>query len=194
MGADYKRIDDAELFQLLKQGHPDAFDEIYDRYFMPLLNTSFKRLRSREDALEIVQDVFVQLYMKRAQIDHTYNLPGFLHTLLRNKIIDRFREQLSRQKHYNQLRLIKTTVVEEAPEAVMDGKLMEQKIQTVIERLPEKCREVFLLSRGSHLSHQAIAERLNISVSTVEKHIVKALKIVREEVVGFFLFLYLFIA
>jgi len=176
---------DAELFQFLKRGDPGAFDEIYDRYFIPLLNASFKRLRSREDALEIVQDVFVQLYMKRAQIDHTHNLPGFLHTLLRNKIIDRFREQLSRQKHYNRLQLLRTGIVDEAPEAIMDGKLLEQKIQAVIERLPEKCREVFLLSRGSHLSHQAIAEKLNISVSTVEKHIVKALKIVREHIGSF---------
>jgi len=176
---------DAELFQFLKRGNPGAFDEIYDRYFIPLLNTSFKRLRSREDALEMVQDVFVQLYMKRAQIEHTHNLPGLLHTLLRNKIIDRFREQLSRQKHYNQLQLLRTGVVEEAPEAIIDGKLLEQKIQAVIERLPEKCREVFLLSRSSHLSHQAIAEKLNISVSTVEKHIVKALKIVREHIDSF---------
>jgi RNA polymerase sigma-70 factor (ECF subfamily) len=64
----------------------------------------------------------------------------------------------------------------------MDVKMLEQKIHAVIEQLPDKCREVFLLSRFDNLSHQAIAQKLNISVSTVEKHIVKALKIVRRHV------------
>ena len=182
MTADYKNLTDTELFLLLKQDDQNAFDEMYERYFISLLNAAYKRLQSKEDALEIVQDLFVQLYFKRRQIDHTHNVGGYLQTMLKNKIIDRFREQLVRKKHIYQLQQMKPEIEPEAPEATMDVKMLEQKIHAVIEQLPDKCREVFLLSRFDHLSHQAIADKLNISVSTVEKHIVKALKIVRKHV------------
>jgi RNA polymerase sigma-70 factor (family 1) len=182
MTADHKNLTDTELFLLLKQDDLHAFDEMYERYFIPLLNTAFKRLQSKEDALEIVQDLFVQLYFKRKQIEHTYNIGGYLQMMLRNKIIDRFREQLVRKKHLYQLHQQKWEDTSDAPEDNMDVKMLEQKIHAVIEQLPNKCREVFLLSRYNNLSHQAIAEKLNISVSTVEKHIVKALKIVRKHV------------
>ncbi|HEX6426325.1 MAG TPA: RNA polymerase sigma-70 factor [Niastella sp.] len=182
MTADYKKLTDTELFLLLKQDNMNAFDEMYERHFIPLLNAAYKRLHSREDALEMVQDLFVQLYDKRKQIEHTYNLGGYLQKMLKNKVIDRFREQLVRKKHFYQLQQMNPGAEHHAPEDHMDVKMLEQKIHAVIEQLPDKCREVFLLSRINNLSHQAIAEKLNISVSTVEKHIVKALKIVRKHV------------
>jgi RNA polymerase sigma factor (sigma-70 family) len=101
---------------------------------------------------------------------------------LKNRIIDRYREQLVRKKHLYQLQQMKPVMEPGAAEDNMDVKMLEQQIHAVIEQLPHKCREVFLLSRINNLSHQAIAEKLNISVSTVEKHIVKALKIVRKHV------------
>jgi RNA polymerase sigma-70 factor (family 1) len=182
MTVGYKDLTDTELFQLLKQDDMNAFDEMYERHFIPLLNAAYKRLHSREDALEIVQDLFVQLYFKRKQIVHTYNAGGYLQIMLKNKIIDRYREQLVRKKHLYQLQQMKPVMEPDAAEDNMDVKMLEQQIHAVIEQLPHKCREVFLLSRINNLSHQAIAEKLNISVSTVEKHIVKALKIVRKHV------------
>ena len=129
-----------------------------------------------------MQDVFLQLYIKRTDIEDTIHLSGYLHTLLRNKIIDRFRQQLSHKKHHSYLTQNQPSTVVNMPEADMDVKMLEGKINDAIEQLPEKCREVFLLSRSNNLSHQAIAKKLAISVSTVEKHIVKALKIMRERV------------
>jgi RNA polymerase sigma-70 factor (ECF subfamily) len=182
MTAGYKNLTDTELFQLLQQDDMDAFDEMYERHFMPLLNAAYKRLHSREDALEMVQDLFVQLYLRRKQMEYTYNFGGYVQKMLKNKIIDRYREQLVRKKHLYQLQQMNPEAEPGAPEDNMDVKMLEQKIHAVIEQLPHKCREVFLLSRINNLSHQAIAEKLNISVSTVEKHIVKALKIVRKHV------------
>ena len=181
MTADYKNLTDIGLFQLLQQDDMNAFDELYERYFIPLLNAAFKRLHSREDALEMVQDLFVQLFIKRKQIEHTHNVGGYLQTMLKYRIIDRFREQMVRKKHIYQFQQMKPAE-SDTPEDNMDVKMLEQKIYAVIEQLPQKCREVFLLSRFNNLSHQAIADQLNISVSTVEKHIVKALKIVRKHV------------
>lgn len=182
MYEDCKSPSDKELFELLKEGNPNAFDAIYQRYFIPLINTAFKRLHSKEDAQELVQDVFVQLYIKRAQIEHIGNLAAYLHTLLRNKIIDHFRQQIAHKKHHSKLTRMQVSVSQETASGTMDGKLLEEKINAAIDHLPQKCREVFLLSRVGHLSHQNIAKELDISVSTVEKHIIKALKLVRERV------------
>jgi RNA polymerase sigma-70 factor (ECF subfamily) len=182
---DLKTYSDAELFLLLQQGEKAAFEVIYERYFIRLVNTAFKRLHSRDEAMEVVQELFLQLYQKRTQIEYTQNLPAYLHTSLRNKIIDRFRVRMSREKHHNYLRQIQSSEVQEQPELVMDCKLLAGRIRGVIDQLPEKCREAFLLSRVEQLSHQGITERLNISLSTVEKHIGKALKIIRRQVKDF---------
>jgi RNA polymerase sigma-70 factor (ECF subfamily) len=92
---------------------------------------------------------------------------------------------MSREKHHRYLRQIQVSMVEEAPEAILDSKLLAKRIKAVIDSLPEKCREAFLLSRVEQLSHQGITEKLNISISTVEKHIGKALKIIRRQVKDF---------
>ena len=181
----YLTYNDAELFQMLKQGDNYAFEAIYERYFIQLVNAAFRRLHSQDEALEVVQELFLHLYQKRTQIEHFDNLPAYLHTLLKNKIIDKFRVRMSREKHHRYLRRTQPSEVEAAPESIMDSKLLAMRIQSVIDQLPEKCREAFLLSRVEHLSHQGITERLNISISTVEKHIVKALKILRRQVKDF---------
>lgn len=182
MSEDHKSLSDPELFELLKKGNTHAFDAIYQRYFIPLINTAYKRLQSREDAQEIVQDLFVQLYIKRTQIERIGNLAAYLHTLLRNRIIDHFRQQLAYKKHQSKLIKMQPSVVQEAASSKVDSKLLEEKISAAIDLLPQKCREVFLLSRVEQLSHQSIAKELDISVSTVEKHIIKALKVMREKV------------
>jgi RNA polymerase sigma-70 factor (family 1) len=181
----YNTYTDAELFQLLQQGEIHAFEVIYERYFVQLVNTAFKRVHSRDEAVELVQELFVQLYQRRMQIEHTYNLSAYLHTALRNRIIDKFRVKMSRDKHHSYLRQIQDSEIQAAPEAMIDSKLLAGRIRTVIDQLPDKCRQAFLLSRVEQLSHQGITERLNISISTVEKHIGKALKILRRQVKDF---------
>ena len=179
---DYTGSSDAELFNRLILGEKDVFEAIYERYFLHLINKAFKRLGCKEEAMEIVQDVFVQLYIRRTTIAHTDNLAAYLHTLLKNKIIDRFRERLASRRKQSSLELVQPSTVNERPGAAMDGRILEKKINTLIEALPHKCREVFLLSREEDLSHQAISQKLNISVSTVEKHVGKALKVMRQHI------------
>ncbi|WP_143310529.1 RNA polymerase sigma-70 factor [Chitinophaga vietnamensis] len=181
MKLSYANATDSDLFQLLKEGDPRAFEAIYDRYFISLLNMAYKRMENREDALEVVQDVFIRLHANRERIEHTTYLFAYLHTLLKNGIIDRFRQKLVQQKQYAAIREQVQSHTEARSDQYIDSKKLEEKIQQVINQLPEKCKEAFLLSRVQYLSHQAIASRMNISVSTVEKHIVKALHALRKQ-------------
>ncbi len=178
----YDFLADVELFELFSKGDTNAFNVIYNRYFISLVNTAFQRVGSKDEAREVVQDMFVGFYMRRFKIEHTTNLPGYLQTLLRNKIIDRYREELTRQKHHNFIKQHQGYEAAEIPELDIDKKLLESTIVNTIEQLPEKCRKVFIMSRIEYLSHQAIADKLTISVSTVEKHIMKALKIMRKQI------------
>ncbi|PSL48310.1 RNA polymerase sigma-70 factor (ECF subfamily) [Chitinophaga niastensis] len=177
----YASATDSDLFQLLKEEDVAAFEAIYDRYFIRLLNIAYKRMENKEDALEVVQDVFIRLYAKRAQIENTDYLFAYLQTLLKHGMIDRFRQHLVQQKQYAAIKEQVQTHTVHAADQQIDSKKLEEKIHYIINSLPEKCKEAFILSRMQYLSHQAIATKMSISVSTVEKHIVKALQQLRKQ-------------
>lgn len=179
----FSKYPDEKLFTLLREDNTDAFDSIYERYFSDLYTTSVKRLGSREDAQEVVQDVFVVLYNKRKEIPHVENLAGYLHTLLKNKIIDRYRKQLAAKKNKDSFQYVQPVITHVLPETIVEKRLLDEVISKAIYSLPPRCRAVFLMSRMEELSHQSIAQRLSISISTVDKHIGKALKILRKQVV-----------
>lgn len=172
-------LSDTELFYLLKQGQTSAFEVIYKRYYPQLFKAAWQKLGCRDHACELTQDVFVQLYQKRTAIGHTEHLSGYLFTLLRNRMVDAYRQQ--KRKKVLELRLRQKQASTTPPvEGQLDRKQLELQIVTVINNLSPKCRAVFLMSRMQQLSHQQIAHALHLSTSTVEKHIGKALKAIRE--------------
>jgi RNA polymerase sigma factor (sigma-70 family) len=101
----YNGLGDAELIQLWVNGDEAAFDTLYRRYVVRLLNTAFQKTNSREMAQELVQDVFMELYLHRAKITIHTSLQGYLFTILRNKIFNHYRHQLV-QKKYRQFVVI----------------------------------------------------------------------------------------
>ncbi|HEY9260884.1 RNA polymerase sigma-70 factor [Chitinophaga sp.] len=159
------------------QGEEWAFDAIYAQYAIPLLNAAYKRLKSKEEAKEVVQEVFISLFINKSAIRHTENLGGYLHNTLRYKILDIIRADLRHATHREQIGRQQEPF--DQIEHQLENKELEIRLQRCIHALPDKCREAFLLSRYEHLSYKAIAEQLNISVNTVEKHIGKALRILR---------------
>lgn len=157
-----------------------AFAELYDRYWEPLLNMAGKRVSSVELAEEIVQDVFVSLYIRRQTLTITSSLEAYLKTALKYQVYKVYRAQ---QIHENYV----SAVIDESqigpilPDVALEHKQLREQIYRASEKMPETCREVFLLSRFEQLSHKEIAEKLNISVAMVKKHITKAMNIIRAE-------------
>lgn len=84
-----EKFSDADLIAQLRLGDENAFTEIYRRYWEVLLNTAYQRLRSKEDAEEVVQEIFVNLYFRRNEIDPKSTLEAYLKTALKFKVIDR---------------------------------------------------------------------------------------------------------
>lgn len=172
----YNRIADDQLFIFVKQDDRKAFEELYNRYWFYLLDCACKPLRSRERAQDIVQEIFISLYQRRKSIELAVSLKAYLCKALKFKILNEFRARLVRDVYQRSL-----FPAEEGGDFASryEAKELQQKIDQSVGRLPEKCKKAFLLSRQGNLSYKDISGELAISVSTVEKHISKALKLIR---------------
>lgn len=164
------------------------FTELYVRYFPKLLRFSRFYVLSEEEAENIVQDVFVYLWSHFEVLEGVRNRDAYLFTLVKNKCIDFLREQLSQQQKKRELQDIigkeyeyKLFSLQQMDETQLSVDDVETLLQNAIEKLPERCREVFLLSRMDGLRNREIAERLDISVSTVENQMTIAIRKLKTE-------------
>lgn len=178
-GKGRKRIN--ELFELIKLGDQKALELLFSIYF-PRLN-DFARNVVRDDVIsqDIVQDVFVKVWEKRLEIE-TINLEAFLFRLVRNGCIDYIKylkvvntrmQEIQISSKYEELYRI--DFVGDEPYVLIEQEL-KQKIEKTIESLPERCREVFILSRINGLKNKEIAEKLDINIKNVERHLSRALQ------------------
>ena len=185
MYSDTGHYSDELLFALVKKEDDQAaFAALYNRHWEHLLNAAFKRLQAIEAAEEVVQEVFVQLYANRKQIVLTSSLAGYLRTAVKFKVFNHYRAQQLCHK-YAATCLHEPPAAQETPHDRLSYKELHEKIQMVAEMMPQKCREVFFLSRYEYLPQQVIADRLGITLSTVKKHLTKALRILRTELYGY---------
>jgi RNA polymerase sigma-70 factor (ECF subfamily) len=166
---------EAELIASLREGNDKAFARVYHKYYGPLLNSAFRKTNNAALAEDLVQDVFLQLYIKK---DISSSIEGYLFTSLRNKIISSWRKSLSRNKHITALESRAEPVINDTGTSV-ELKEIKAALSDEVAKLPPNCRKVFVLSREYHLSNKEIAERLGISVNTVEQHMRKALRLLR---------------
>ena len=174
----YQSFSDDELFSLICIDDHKAYAEVYDRYSGILYVHAYRRLRNREEAKDLIHELFTVLWSKRDQIVLKTALSAYLFQSVRNRVID----LVSRQKR----EVIYMNSVEEAWEPATDitdhavrQKELDLLIEKEIDALPAKMKVVFNLSRKAHLSHKEISERLDISEFTVRKQINNALKVLK---------------
>jgi len=181
-------LSDLQLVSLIREGNEAAFAEIFYRYNRLLFANAYNKLRNREEAKDVVQEVFTSLWnhSRRAGFQ-PLNLGAYLHTSIRNKIFD----MLSKSRNASVYLASLQDFLDEG-EAGTDYRIREKQLQHTIDEavssLPNRMRLVFELSRKEHLSHKEIAQQLNISDQTVTDQIKKALKILRSKL-GIMLYL-----
>jgi RNA polymerase sigma-70 factor (ECF subfamily) len=174
---DLTRHTDKELIELLQQGDQSAFDSLYRRYWRKLYLLAYQKLRSRELAEELVQDLFISLWMKRENLQIHGSVGAYLGMATRYTII-KFFEKERVQQQYQQSAALRPMYANTTEDEVFFHDLQEV-IEQEISKLPEKCRQVFQLSRHENLSQKEISLRMDISEKTVENHIGKALRLLR---------------
>jgi RNA polymerase sigma-70 factor (family 1) len=169
---------DAELLDLLRAGDRHVFATIYDRYCSVLYRVAFRILNDHDLAKDVVQEAFIMLFEK-ANERVIVNLKAYLFQTVKYRCFMHLRAGRISEKHLHEMNLI---IASNALEEEMDAKELQLVLDKRIATLPEKCREVFYLSRVEALSNKKIAERLKISHKTVENQITKALKILHTSV------------
>lgn len=176
---DIRLLTDHELVDLMKDGEDAAFSEIYNRYWKKLLAVAANKTDGRvEEAEEIVQDIFVSLWNRRDQLELTSTLENYLAVSVKYRII----KSLARKDRHRQYALQNqhTSAVSGNPtQDWLEFEELRSRLEVLVAGLPEKCRLVYTLSRENGYSQKQIAEEMSISEKTVEAHLGKALKTLR---------------
>lgn len=174
---DLRGLTDEILLRLLKAGDDLAFKEIYSRYWKPIFEAAYHRIGNREIAKELVQTVFLRIWEKRHTIQIN-NLPGYLQTAIKNRIINYLESTLVHKKYLQHV-MDTTAGTCQGTESVINFNELSRALEKALNMLPEKTRHVFRLSRFDHLSIREIAASMNISEKAVEYHITQSLKTLR---------------
>lgn len=159
------------------------FSEVYMTYYPRLLRFAKEFVILEEDAENIVQDVFMNLWERHESLVHIDNINAYFYRLVRNKCLDYLRHKVSEER-YNETAQsafemefsLKLQSLDRFDESYMYDENVEELIRDAINSLPERCREIFLLSRTEGLKYREISERLGLSVNTIESQMSIALK------------------
>lgn len=173
-------LSDIILAEQLKSGSHAAYTEIYERYFGILYIHACKKMHDQEDARDLVQEIFVNLWSRREYLVPERGIAPYLYSAVRNRLIDWLSKQSSATKYITSLSILSKT-----SSYITDYQVRERQLADIIEKeinaLPPRMREVFILSRKNHLSHRQIADQLHTSELTVKTQIKQALRILRHK-------------
>jgi RNA polymerase sigma-70 factor (family 1) len=188
---DYLTLSDNELSALLINGDKQAYEQLYQRYFRLLYNYAYKKLRDEEHAKDIIQEFFTELWDKRQTTVFSSNISGYFFSAINNRIINYFSRETVKSRYLASFNGFLANENATTDHLVREKQLMEL-IETEIQALPLKMRQVFEMSRKQHLSNKEIADQLQLSERTVETQVSNALFRLRAKlgVVIFLLYLY----
>ena len=162
----------------LKKGDYDAYTLLMNDYYKNLCGYANLFTKDPSKSEDIVQNVFVKLWVYRKKIDSNIPIKRYLHKSVYNEFIDQYRKNKSvislEEKH---LKAINTVIDNNS----FDIEKLMIRVNDEIEKLPEKCKRVFILNKKEGLTHDEIAEYLQISIKTVEGHITRAFKILNQK-------------
>lgn len=172
-------VEDKVLVRRLKDGDKSAFKVLFERYYPQFISFARRLLRNESAADDMIQNVFLKIWIGRANLNEDKNFRNYLLVSVRNEIYQYFRQQF------------RTDDAAECPELIdasqnldteLSAKELEKRIVKVISKMPQRRREIFNMSRSEKLSNQEIACRLGLSIRTVEKHIENALTDIRKHI------------
>lgn len=169
-----------QLIITLKAGDINAFEMLFRTYYQPLCNYAYTFVQDRDEAEEIVQNTFLNVWEKRDNLSIHTGVKPYLYAMVRNACLNVIKHEKVKQQHI----AIELVAGEKSADSVTRTVVaaeLETRISQAMNKLPEQCRLVFKLSRFEELKYAEIAEQLNISVKTVENQMGKALKIMRDQ-------------
>ena len=164
------------------------FDELYITWYARAKRFAATYVKSEDDAEDIVQDVFIKLYEHPRGIDADYHVVGYLFTCIRNACLNYLRDKLMQTAATNLFHDVYKQEMQLGFDALLQTETyfrneedIERALEEAISRLPEKCREIFVMSKLQGMRHADIAQQLGISVNTIETQMGIAYRRLRQE-------------
>lgn len=153
-----------------------------------LVNFANFYLKNEQDSIDIVQELFKSIWEKRENLILPENPKSYLLKAIKNRCYNK----LTRNKtSTNSIDYLENILIEnKTPADILENRQTAIKIDELINKLPEKCREIFVLSRFENMSYKEIADSLDLSIKTVENQIGNALKFLRKNYFEFLLFIF----
>ena len=168
------------LIGKMKGGDRESFNQIFRRYYPPLLRFCVRYVGDTDTAAEIVQDLFVKLWSGREKMNFTTGFEPYMLRSVRNAALTYINKERSHAEANERVFGGGSESDENDPSETLQSNNLEATYQQVLASMPEKRREVFLASRFEGLKYNEIAEKLGVSQKTVEAHMSAAIKQLRE--------------
>lgn len=177
-------VDEKELLQKLRDGDNQAFEQVYNKYYYNLTGHLIRMLKSTDLAKEVVQDTFMALWEHRDRLDPEKSIKSYLFKIATNQTFNIFKKASHDEKYRAYLYPIIEAGYEQIETAILK-KENEKILQEILQKMPQKQREVFTLCKLQGKSYQEVSEELEISTSTVHTHIKRSNQFLKENLVHY---------
>lgn len=177
-----QRVSDEALMARTREGCRDSFQQLLERYWPQLVAFSAEIVGRRDEATDVVQEAFIRVWVNRDQWSPIGTVQAYLYRITRNLSLNAVRDRRTREHHSEQNGIsLLGRHHGRGPEDHFHDRRVREQVERAVNELPERRREVFILSRYHLLSHREIAETLDISPQTVANQMSAALAYLREE-------------
>lgn len=174
--SDYKEKE-SEILRLLRMGSKEAFEDIFKSYWRDLYTHAFSKLRNKEVAEDIVQEIFTTLWVKRQEL-LIVNLTYYLHTSVKNKVLNHLRGRIVQERYWDYYKMF-LPGLDADTEKTIDYNDLSSAVEKSTSFLSQKAKIIFQLSRIEGYSVPEIARKLNVSEKVVEYHITRSIKVLK---------------
>ena len=177
-----KKLDSSEAHvKEFSRGNIKAFDFFYSIYCPRLQQFVYGLIKTRSETEEIVQDVFVKLWINRDKLKNYNSFESYLFTIAYNTALGYLRKKATEKSYIEYVKSVQVVSEEAIAEEILDLSIFNQKLEEAINSMPPRQREVFKLKHKENFTYKEIAKKLNISVNTVENHMVKSHNFLKKE-------------
>ena len=179
---------DRELIEGLIEGDMNSFRKLFDEKYTLFYTFIKGMIKNTWLAEDITQNIFMKVWVNREKLNPNQSLHNYLFVLAKNEVRDHFK--LKSNSYHQEIKENHRIFVEDF-EGAIDVQVMRERVTNIVSKMPEQRKKVYELSREKMLSNKEIAEKLNLSVRTVERHLLLALQDIRKNLSLFYFFLFL---
>lgn len=182
---------DENLVERLRKGDRFAFSDIYEKYWYSVFRVAYRRVRDKEIAKELTQDLFAKIWERREKLK-IEKLENYLMIAMKNSVLNHIESQIVADRYVRYYKAF-ISIHNEATESAINFNDLSEAIDKGLTNLPEKSRMVFKLNKLDHWPVEKVALHLNLSEKTVGYHLTKSLKFMRTFLREFTLVIFLFV-